>query len=205
MKLTNLPKLLLAVLCLGICTHAQAADCLSNLPDALKSAVEQENWKILSPFDLPSEDWKLWKNAHQGQCPGVTVGNFSPKASSKTGSWVVALIQGDDPKNQLEQLVLVTTKKGQPITEIIVAANPGHNSRRRLASAAWPLCRHRRHHGRNLARFNRLREGRILRPAVLLPRQSNSILPHLKLNPLHNKNKPARITQAGLFLFNLNR
>ena len=119
MKLTNLPKLLLAVLCLGICTHAQAADCLSNLPDALKSAVEQENWKILSPFDLPSEDWKLWKNAHQGQCPGVTVGNFSPKASSKTGSWVVALIQGDDPKNQLEQLVLVTTKKGQPITEII--------------------------------------------------------------------------------------
>jgi hypothetical protein len=121
MNLTNLPKLLLAALCLAISTHARAADCLSNLPDSLKSAVEQENWKILSPFDLPSEDWKLWKNAHQGQCPGVTVGNFSPKADSKTGSWVVALIQGD-PKNQLEQLVLVTTKKGQPVTEIILPA-----------------------------------------------------------------------------------
>ncbi len=120
MNLTNLPKILLAALCLAISPHARAADCLSNLPDSLKSAVEQENWKILSPFDLLSEDWKLWKNAHPGQCPGVTVGNFSPKADSKTGSWVVALIQGDNPKNLLEQLVLVTTKKGQPSTEVIV-------------------------------------------------------------------------------------
>ncbi len=116
----NLPKLILTAIFFSVSALARAQDCMSNLPDSLKSAVEHDNWKILSPFDLPTADWKLWKNAHQGQCPGVTVGNFSPKADSKTGSWVVALIQGDDPKNLLEQLVLVTTKKGQPVIEIIV-------------------------------------------------------------------------------------
>ena len=82
----------------------------------MRSAVEQDHWKILSPFDIPSDDWKLWKNAHQGQCPGVAVGNFL----SKTDSYVVALIQGDDPKNLLEKVVLLTEKKGQTITEIVV-------------------------------------------------------------------------------------
>jgi hypothetical protein len=84
----------------------------------LKSVVEQDHWKILSPFDIPSTDWKLWKNAHQGQCPGVAVGNFFPKTDS---SFVVALIQGDDPKNLLEKVVLVALKKDQPITEIVVS------------------------------------------------------------------------------------
>lgn len=112
-------KLILAVTVLLIAaTQARAADCLSNLPDSLRSTVEQDHWKILSPFDIPTDDWKLWKNAHQGQCPGVAVGNFYPKTDS---SYIVALIQGDDPKNLLEKVVLVTEKKGQPITEIIVS------------------------------------------------------------------------------------
>jgi hypothetical protein len=117
MKLTNPAHLLFATIALVIPAHTRAQDCLSNLPTSLKSAVEQDNWKILSPFDLPTADWKLWKNAHQGQCPGVAVGNFYPKTKS---SYVVALIQGDDPKNLLEKLVLVAEKKDQPITEIIV-------------------------------------------------------------------------------------
>src|SRR5271167_4752275 len=131
MSLKALPKLLLAALFLTISTHSLAEDCLSNLPPSLKSAVEQDNWKILSPFDLPNADWKLWKNAHQGQCPGVAVGNFYPKTKS---SYVVALIQGDDPKNLLEKLVLVTEKKDQPITEIIV--NPVQAA---TLSVVWKL------------------------------------------------------------------
>jgi hypothetical protein len=112
-------KLILAVMVLSIAaTQAHAADCLSNLPDSLRSSVEQDHWKILSPFDLPTDDWKLWKNAHQGQCPGVAVGNFYPKTNS---SYIVALIQGDDPKNLLEKVVMLTEKKGQPITEIVVS------------------------------------------------------------------------------------
>jgi hypothetical protein len=118
MKLTNLARAILIAVLFSASAHLQAEDCLSGLPDTLRSAVEQDHWKILSPFDIPSNDWKLWKNAHQGQCPGVAVGNFFPKTNS---SFVVALIQGEDPKNLLEKVVLLTEKKGQTITEIVVS------------------------------------------------------------------------------------
>jgi hypothetical protein len=117
MKLTNLAKAILIAMLLSVAANVWAEDCLSGLPDSLKSAVEQDHWKILSPFDIPTNDWKLWKNAHQGQCPGVAVGNFYPKTDS---SFVVALIQGEDPKNLLEKVVLLIEKKGQPVTEIVV-------------------------------------------------------------------------------------
>ena len=117
-KLPNLTRAILIAALLSASAHLRAEDCLSGLPDTLRSAVEQDHWKILSPFDIPSNDWKLWKNAHQGQCPGVAIGNFYPKTDS---SFVVALIQGEDPKNLLEKVVLLTEKKGQPITEIIVS------------------------------------------------------------------------------------
>jgi hypothetical protein len=118
MRLVNLASWILVATFFSVCTPVWAEDCLSGLPDSLRSAVEQDHWKILSPFDIPSDDWKLWKNAHQGQCPGVAVGNFFPRTDS---SFVVALIQGDDPKNLLEKVVLLTQKKGQPITEIVVS------------------------------------------------------------------------------------
>jgi hypothetical protein len=117
MKVLNRARWILIATLFSVSANLQAEDCLSGLPDALRSAVEQDHWKILSPFDIPSNDWKLWKNAHQGQCPGVAVGNFFPKTDS---SFVVALIQGEDPKNLLEKVVLLTEKKGQTITEIIV-------------------------------------------------------------------------------------
>jgi hypothetical protein len=117
MNLMNLARWILMATLFSVSASAWAEDCLSGLPDTLRSAVEQDHWKILSPFDIPSNDWKLWKNAHQGQCPGVAVGNFFPKTDS---SFVVALIQSEDPKNLLEKIVLLTLKKGQPITEIIV-------------------------------------------------------------------------------------
>src|SRR5260370_15642820 len=116
-KLRHLTRAILVVMLLSVSAHLRAEDCLSGLPDSLRSAVEQDHWKILSPFDIPSNDWKLWKNAHQGQCPGVAVGNFFPRTDS---SFVVALIQGEDPKNLLEKVVLLTEKKGQTITEIVV-------------------------------------------------------------------------------------
>jgi hypothetical protein len=130
-KLTNFTQSILLAAFLISSANLRAEDCLSNLPDSMKSAVEQDHWKILSPFDLPSDDWKLWKNAHQGQCPGVAVGNFYPKTDK---SYIVALIQGDDPKNVLEKVVMVTEKKGQPITEIVV--NPAQAT---TLSVVWKL------------------------------------------------------------------
>ncbi len=115
-KLPSLPCLVLIAILVSISTHLRAEDCRSGLPDALKSAAEQDHWKIVSPFDIPSDDWKLWKNAHQGQCPGVAVGNFA----SKDPTYVVALTLGDDPKNILEKVVFLSFKKGQPLTEIVV-------------------------------------------------------------------------------------
>ena len=131
MKLTNLARGILIATLFSVPTHLRAEDCLSGLPDSLRSAVEQDHWKILSPFDIPSNDWKLWKNAHQGQCPGVAVGNFFPRTDS---SFVVALIQGEDPKNLLEKVVLLTQKKGQTITEILV--NPAQAE---TLSLVWKL------------------------------------------------------------------
>ncbi len=131
LKLTNLTRAILIAMLFSVSAHLRAEDCLSGLPDSLRSAVEQDHWKILSPFDIPSNDWKLWKNAHQGQCPGVAVGNFFPKTDS---SFVVALIQGDDPKNLLEKVVLLTQKKGQAITEIVV--NPVQAA---TLSVVWKL------------------------------------------------------------------
>lgn len=116
-KLLDLPRLILLAILFSIPTHVRAQDCVNGLPDALKSAVEQDHWKIVSPFDIPPDDWKLWKNTHQGQCPGVATGNFSSKADS----FVVALLLGEDPKNLLEKVVLVSLKKGQPLTEVVVS------------------------------------------------------------------------------------
>jgi hypothetical protein len=131
MKLTNLIKLALVAIFLSLTARARAEDCLSGLPDSLRSAVEQDHWKILSPFDIPTNDWKLWKNAHQGQCPGVAVGNFFSGANP---SYIVALIQGDDPKNLLEKVVFLTEKKGQPIIEIVV--NPAQAA---TLAVVWKL------------------------------------------------------------------
>ncbi|HEY1994352.1 MAG TPA: hypothetical protein VGG81_08105, partial [Edaphobacter sp.] len=78
----NLARWILIATLVSVSANLRAEDCLSGLPDTLRSAVEQDHWKILSPFDIPSNDWKLWKNTHQGQCPGVAVGNFFPKTDS---------------------------------------------------------------------------------------------------------------------------
>jgi hypothetical protein len=125
----NLPKLTLITILLSIAAHARAQDCLSNLPESLKSTLEQDNWKIVQPGDIPMDDWKLWKNAHQGQCPGVAPGNFASK-----DDFAVALIQQDDQKKILEKLILVTQKKGKPITEVVVAPTQVTNP-----SVVWKL------------------------------------------------------------------
>jgi len=112
----NLVKTILLAMFLSLSLRAPAQDCLSGMPESLRSTIEQDNWKVLQPGDIPLDDWKLWKNAHQGQCPGVTAGNFFPKSDT---SFVVALVQGED-KKLLEKLLLVTSKKGQPSTEEIL-------------------------------------------------------------------------------------
>jgi hypothetical protein len=131
LKIPAAAKFILATILCSVSTHLVAQDCLSNLPDSLRSNVEQDNWKIVQPGDIPQDDWKLWKNTHQGQCPGVAVGNFFPKTDS---SFVVALIQQQDPKTMMEKLVLITTKKGQPISETIVPA-----TQVAIPSVVWKL------------------------------------------------------------------
>ena len=88
------------------------------MPDSVRSTVEQDNWTILQPQDLPGADLKIWKNAHPGQCPGVAVGNFFPKADT---SFLVALIQGTDPKNVLEKVLLIAQKKDRSDTMVVVS------------------------------------------------------------------------------------
>jgi hypothetical protein len=117
-KLRTVTKFILAAICFSVPANLSAQDCLSGMPDSLRSAVEQGNWKIVQAGDIPQDDWKLWKNAHQGQCPGVAVGNFFPKADS---SYVVALIREDDQKKLLEQVLLITLKKGQPATAVVIS------------------------------------------------------------------------------------
>jgi hypothetical protein len=117
----SLTKVFLVAILFSAGPLARAQDCLSGLPESLKSTIEQGNWKIVQPGDVPQDDWKLWKNTHQGQCPGVAVGNFFPKADS---SYAIALIQEDDQKKLTEQLLLVTMKKGQSATEVIVPPTP---------------------------------------------------------------------------------
>jgi hypothetical protein len=108
--------MLLAILtCLT--TYSRAENCLSNLPQSVRSAVEQDNWTIVQPQDLSGNDPQIFRVNHPGECPGVSVGNFYPKGKS---SFLVALIQKGDQKNQLEKLTLVFFKKNLPTTETVV-------------------------------------------------------------------------------------
>lgn len=104
--------LIAAILAVPARSHAEA--CLNGLPDTLRAAAEQNNWKIVQREDLSSSDLRFWKDRHPGDCPGVIAGNFSPHAKQ---SFIVALIQHDDEKNLLEKVVLVYQKKNQPETE----------------------------------------------------------------------------------------
>ena len=100
----KLNKWVLVAILLSSSIHSRAESCLNGMPDAVRATVEQDNWTILQPQDLPDTDLKVWKNAHQGQCPGVTTGNFFPKADT---SFVVALIQGDDQKKKTSPVVTI--------------------------------------------------------------------------------------------------
>jgi hypothetical protein len=102
---------------IAISTHSHAQTCLNGLPESLRSAIEQDHWTIVQPEDLSEADLRFWKNGHPGECPGVAAGDFSSKAKS---SFIVALIQRDDQKNLLEQVLLVTLKKNRPVTEVAV-------------------------------------------------------------------------------------
>lgn len=111
-------KWVLVAILLSSAVHSRAESCLNGLSDSVRSTVEQDNWTILQPQDLPDTELKIWKNAHQGQCPGVTTGNFFPKVDT---SFVIALIQGDDQKNLLEKVIIVTQKKDRSETAVVVS------------------------------------------------------------------------------------
>ena len=140
-KLLSLTRWTLLALLFSLGAHARAEDCLSGLPDSLRSAVEQDHWKILSPFDIPSADWKLWKNAHQGQCPGVAVGNFFPKTNSSS-SW--HSFRATIPKNLLEKVVLVDSEEGPAHHRDRRQPGSGRDPVRRVEAASRPLRWNRR-------------------------------------------------------------
>lgn len=108
---------------ISLSVHVYAEDCLNNLPQSIRSTVEQDNWTILQPQDLADDELKLWKINHPGECPGIASGDFYPKGKP---AFLVALIQRDrtqasDQRNLLEKLTLIYLKKDQPVTEIIVS------------------------------------------------------------------------------------
>lgn len=117
MKPLSLYKWILVAIFISISTHARAEDCLGDMPQSFRSAIERNDWKIVQPQDLSEADLRVWKNGHPGECPGVITGNFSPRAKS---SFIVALIHQDDQKNLLEEVLLVTQKKNQPETEVAI-------------------------------------------------------------------------------------
>jgi hypothetical protein len=113
----TLSKWILVAIFISISTHLHAQDCLSDMPQPLRSTIERNNWTIVQLQDLSERDLRVWKDRHPGECPGIAAGNFSPNAKA---SFIVALIQRDDQKNLLEEVLLVTQKKNQPITEIAI-------------------------------------------------------------------------------------
>ena len=113
----SLYKGTLLAIFITLATYSHAEDCLSGLPQSVRSAVEQDNWTIVQPQDLAGNDPQVFRVNHPGQCPGLAAGNFYPKGKS---SFLVASIQLDDQKNQLERLTLVFFKKDRPITEVVV-------------------------------------------------------------------------------------
>lgn len=116
----NFKGWLLTAALVTISAHAQTAACIGSMPDYLRSAVEQDRWKIVQPEDLAG-DLHIFKGNHPGQCPGVTSGNFYPKADS---SYVVALIKHDDQNHLLEKTLLVTLKKSKTETAVIIPPTP---------------------------------------------------------------------------------
>jgi len=101
----------------ALSVRSKAQVCVNAAPDAVRSAVEQDGWKILGPQDLAAEDRPIFKGNHPGQCPGIAAGNFHPKADS---SFVVALVKQDDEKHQLEKTLIVTLKKNRMETAVIL-------------------------------------------------------------------------------------
>lgn len=105
-----------ALVAFATCLPAQS--CFSGLPDTLRSAVEQDNWTIVQPSDLSEADFRVWNADHPGQCPGVAARASSPKAKPY---FIVALILHDGPQNLFEKVLLVTSKKDQPVTKVAIA------------------------------------------------------------------------------------
>jgi hypothetical protein len=118
LKLTGLYRYLLiaSLVALSTNSHAQTQPCLNDLPESIRSTIEQDNWTILQLQDLAAEDIPVWKVNHPGQCPGVTAGNFYPKAKT---SYLVAMIQRDE-KKLTEKLLLVYLKKDKTETHVVV-------------------------------------------------------------------------------------
>mgnify|MGYP001553155509 FL=1 len=84
--------------------------CAEALPVTASTAISRElneQWRLVTEKDLPSDDRKLWNNNHPGKCPGVSVGQFRGKG---TKSYAVALLQGTAPGKYIEQLILLDPK-----------------------------------------------------------------------------------------------
>ena len=115
----SVSKWLLLPALLALTTYSPAQSCFSGLPNALRSAVEQDNWTIVQPSDFSEADLRVWNAGHPGQCPGVAAKASSPKAKPY---FIVALILHDGPTNLLEKVLLVTRKKDHVITKVAIAA-----------------------------------------------------------------------------------
>ena len=112
----SLHKWILAATALLSSSFAHAEICQSALPEPIRAYVELGDWTVVHPQDLSESDLRFWKNGHPGLCPGVASGNFHHNSNP---TYVIALIQKSG-QDILEKVLVVTVKKNQMNTEIVV-------------------------------------------------------------------------------------
>ena len=102
---------------LAVPAISPAQTCLKGLPQSVRAAVEQDDWVVVQPKDLPQADLDIWNNTHLGECPGVAVGAPAPKAKPY---YIVALIQRDGPHDFLEKVLLVTRTQNHSLIKTVI-------------------------------------------------------------------------------------
>ncbi len=113
----SIAKWILSASLIALPAISPAQTCLKGLPTSVRAAIEQDEWTIVEPRDLPQPDLNIWNDTHLGDCPGVAVGAPSAKARPY---YIVALIQRDGPHDFLEKVLLITRKQSQNVVKVVI-------------------------------------------------------------------------------------
>jgi hypothetical protein len=113
----SITKWILSASLIALPAISPAQTCLKGLPQSLRATLEQDEWTIVEPHDLPQADLDIWNDTHLGECPGVAVG--APAAKAKP-YFIVALIQRDGPHDFLEKVLLITRAQNHSVVKVVI-------------------------------------------------------------------------------------